>query len=203
LFSFDGSLTEAGSVQYTRYVIRKVPATGERAGNVNGYARVITSEFPVNGSYIPGNLPIVREGSNLQSSEYTTVFSDNPKEPVQKVPALQHYRLIHESANNAIITMFPESPAEMLPDIKQIKIFEYVNGAHIPGNGVIEVPIITNTGRSFIYRQESTNGEFIVPYPTTGNSYNVTATGPYHITGTSRYIAVTEEDVVKGSRITE
>ncbi|MEI7857810.1 MAG: oligosaccharyl transferase, archaeosortase A system-associated, partial [Methanomicrobiales archaeon] len=81
------------------------------------------------------------------------------------------------------------------------KIFEYVNGAHIAGDGIIEVPIVTNTGRTFIYRQESVNGEFVVPYSTTGNHYEVRATGPYHITGTSRHISVTEDDVMTGNLV--
>jgi len=63
------------------------------------------------------------------------------------------------------------------------------------------VPIVTNTGRTFIYRQESVNGEFVVPYSTTGNHYEVRATGPYHITGTSRHISVTEDDVMTGNLV--
>jgi len=89
----------------------------------------------------------------------------------------------------------------MLSDIKYVKIFEYVKGAHITGNGIIEVPLITNTGRTFVYRQESENGEFIVPYSTQGNCYEVHETGQYHIFGTSRYIAVMENDVLEGKQV--
>jgi asparagine N-glycosylation enzyme membrane subunit Stt3 len=103
--------------------------------------------------------------------------------------------------NNATAVVFPESSASSLPNIRYVKIFEYVNGAHITGNGIIEVPIITNTGRTFVYRQESINGEFIVPYSTTGNRYDVNATGPYHITGTSRFVTVTEDDVMTGKQV--
>jgi dolichyl-diphosphooligosaccharide--protein glycosyltransferase len=198
LHIYDGSMTDPGSVQYTNYVIRQVPAAGERAGDVNGYARVITGERPLNGSHITSDTPILREGSDLKPQGYADLFSDKPYEPIEKVPALQHYRLIHESVNNATVTVFPESSPATLPDIKYVKIFEYVNGAHIAGDGIIEVPIVTNTGRAFVYRQESVNGEFVVPYSTTGNIYDVRATGPYHIAGTSRYITVTEEDVLTG-----
>ncbi len=90
----------------------------------------------------------------------------------------------------------------MLSDIKYVKIFEYVKGAHIPGNGIIELPMITNTGRRFVYMQESENGEFIVPYSTQGNPYDVHATGQYRIEGTPRNIMVTERDVIEGNRIT-
>jgi dolichyl-diphosphooligosaccharide--protein glycosyltransferase len=201
LHNFDGSMTDAGSVQYTKYVIRQVPADGERAGDVNGYARVITNEISINSSYLSNDTPLVSEGVNLQPSGYADVFSDEPYEPVGTVPALQHYRLIHESVNNATVSLFPESDPAILPDIKYVKIFEYVNGAHITGDGIIEVPVVTNTGRAFAYRQESINGEFIVPYSTTGNNYEVRATGLYHIIGTSRYIPVTENDVLTGKPV--
>ena len=48
-----------------------------------------------------------------------------------------------------------------------MKIFERVEGAVIPGEGVIEVTVVTNTGREFVYRQASENGTFIVPYSST------------------------------------
>ncbi|MDO9325368.1 MAG: oligosaccharyl transferase, archaeosortase A system-associated [Methanoregula sp.] len=202
LHTFDGSMSEPGTVQYTKYGIRPVPAAGETAGDVNGYARVITQEHPINGAAITNDTPIVREGSDLKSQGYADIFSDKPNEPVGIVTALQHYRLIHESGNNATVTSFPESASTTLPDIKYVKIFEFVNGAHIAGNGIIEVPILTNTGRTFVYRQESVNGEFVVPYSTTGNHYDVRATGPYHIAGTSRDITVTEDDVLTGKMVT-
>jgi dolichyl-diphosphooligosaccharide--protein glycosyltransferase len=201
LHIYDGSMTDPGSVQYTKYVIRQVPAAGETAGDVNGYARVITEERPLNGSHIASDTPLIREGSNLQPQEYADLFSDKPYEPIEKIPALQHYRLIHESMNNTTAAVFPESTPAILPDIKYVKIFEYVNGAHISGDGIIEVPVVTNTGRAFVYRQESVNGEFVVPYSTTGNKYEVKATGPYHIAGSSRYITVTEDDVMTGKTV--
>ncbi len=198
LHIYDGSMTGPGTVQYTEYAIRKVPAAGETATEVNGYARVITRELPVNGSFITNDTPIIREGADLQPQGYADLFSDKPYEPVETIPALQHYRLIHESMNNATAVVFPESSPSTLPAIRYVKIFEYVNGAHIAGNGIIEVPVVTNTGRTFVYRQESINGEFIVPYSTAGNSYDVNATGLYHIAGTSRFITVTEDDVIAG-----
>ena len=49
--------------------------------------------------------------------------------------------------------------------------------------------------------QESENGEFIVPYSTQGNPYDVQANGQYHVIGSSRYIAVTEKDVTEGDHV--
>jgi dolichyl-diphosphooligosaccharide--protein glycosyltransferase len=42
------------------------------------------------------------------------------------------------------------------------------------------------------------NGEFIVPYSTSGNPYNVTTSNKYHIYGTDRLYDVTENDVMQG-----
>jgi dolichyl-diphosphooligosaccharide--protein glycosyltransferase len=144
----------------------------------------------------------MKEGPELLPTEYANIFSDLPDRPVQKVSALQHYRLVHESLENASVTPFPESDPIALPGIKYVKIFEYVKGAQIPGAGIIELPVVTNTGRTFTYRQESVNGRFIVPYPTGESPYDVRATAEYHVVGTSRYIAVTEDDITAGRQVT-
>jgi len=98
-----------------------------------------------------------------------------------------------------------ESPTNVFPsnktDLKYVKIFEYVKGAHIKGSGIIEVPLVSNTGRTFTYRQQSTNGEFIVPYSTTGNPYDVKATGKYQIVGTGATFDVPESAVMQGLTI--
>ena len=144
---------------------------------------------------------IIREGTNITPGQYANIFSGFPNQTVSEISALKHYRLIHESPNNASVKIFPESDTIMLSDIKYVKIFEYVKGAHIPGNGILELPLVTNTGRRFVYMQESENGEFIVPYSTQGNPYDVQATGQYHIVGTSRYIAVTEDEILAGKQV--
>ena len=76
-----------------------------------------------------------------------------------------------------------------------------MKGARIKGEGIIELPLVTNTGRTFVYRQESSKGEFVVPYATEGSTSGVRATGPYHIAGTSRSISVTEVDVQNGNQV--
>jgi len=186
---------------YIQYVIRQVPAAGETTGDVNGYARVITNEQEQDISQGHNDTRIVREGTDLTPGQYASVFSDLPNRTVQGISALKHYRLIHESPNNASVKIFPESDTITLSDIKYVKIFEYVKGAHIPGTGIIELPMMTNTGRTFVYQQESENGEFVVPYSTQGNPYDVHATGQYHIVGTLRNITVTERDVIEGKSI--
>jgi hypothetical protein len=73
-----------------------------------------------------------------------------------------------------------------------------VQGAKISGEGVIELELVTNQGRTLVYRQESVNGTFVVPYSTIGNPYPVHATGPYRIAGSTRTFEVTEDDVQQG-----
>jgi oligosaccharyl transferase (archaeosortase A-associated) len=201
LHNFDGSMQIPKTETYVQYVIRQVPAAGETAGDVNGYARVITSEQEQIISPGHNDTQIVSEGKDLTPGNYANIFSDLPNQTVQEIPALKHYRLIHESPNNASVKIFPESDTIALPDIKYVKIFEYVKGAHISGDGIIELPLVTNTGRTFVYQQGSENGKFVVPYSTQDNPYDVRATGPYHIVGTSRYITVTEKDVTEGNRV--
>ena len=199
LHNFDGSMTLPETVNYVQYEIRQ--PTGSETSEISGFARVITNEKSINASNIDTTTPIIKEGPELMPTQYANVFSDHPNTPVQKVPALQHYRLVHESMENASVMPFPESDPVILPGIKYVKIFEFVKGAQIPGEGIIELPVVTNTGRTFVYRQESENGMFIVPYPTRGSPYDVRAAAEYHIAGSSRYIAVTENDVTEGNRV--
>jgi oligosaccharyl transferase (archaeosortase A-associated) len=201
LHNFDGSMSLPETVDYVQYDVRLVPAPGETAGDVNGYARVITNEKSLDVSNGLTGQQIIKESAGLALRNYANLFSDMPDKPVQKVTALSHYRLIFESPENASVTMFPESTPVTLPGIKSVKIFEFVRGAQIRGEGIIEVPILTNTGRVFMYRQESSQGLFTVPYSTEGNPYEVRATGPYHITGTSQYFNVSEADVVQGNLV--
>jgi len=87
------------------------------------------------------------------------------------------------------------------PDVKYVKIFEYVKGAHIRGTGIIEIPLVSDTGRNYTYQQESVNGEFVVPYSTTGNPYEVKATGKYQIIGIGKSFDVNESAVMQGMTI--
>ena len=82
-----------------------------------------------------------------------------------------------------------------------VKSFEYVQGAVINGEGTIEVNVTTNNGRTFTYRQESIDGQFIVPYSTYGSSYDVKTTGPYTIVETGETFEVSEEAVMQGLTI--
>jgi len=61
LYNFDGSMTNPTKAEYIQYNIRQVPAAGESAEDVNGYARVISVDAPVHISSRTGNLTDERE----------------------------------------------------------------------------------------------------------------------------------------------
>ena len=105
------------------------------------------------------------------------------------VPALTGYRLVYESSKI--------NPTFRDKEIHNIKIFERVKGYTTPGIGTIEIPIVTNQGRHFTYRQQSVNGTFTLPYATTNSSYDVHATGPYRIIETNETFDVDESQIGK------
>lgn len=111
-----------------------------------------------------------------------------PYLPVETVAALGHYRLVHES------------PTGTSDSLKYVKVFEYVEGARLRGEGTIEVPVVTNTGRAFTWRATAVNGEFVLPYSTGGAADGVHATGPYVLSG-GRTVEVTEDAVLSGGTV--
>lgn len=122
-------------------------------------------------------------GTDLISTQYT--------HPIANIPALTHYRLIYESPTRIASDEYAQ--------LNSVKIFERVEGDHIPGSGIIEIPLITNEGRPFVYRQNSTDGEFIVPYSTNRDGNGVKATGPYRNIITGETFEVSEEQILQGS----
>ncbi len=182
LHNFDGTITEPSNVYYAEYADPSLTGAGYP---------VITGGGQVNGSEAVQKAQ--QFNANASAGRHAGVFSTSLSQPAGRVPALRHYRLVHESPTNVY-----NSP---LMDVKFVKVFEYVKGAHIKGSGIISVPVVTDTGRRFTYRQESVNGEFIVPYSTTGNPYGVTTEGQYRIGGSGQTFDVPETAVMEGSPI--
>nr|WP_320160114.1 oligosaccharyl transferase, archaeosortase A system-associated [uncultured Methanoregula sp.] len=183
LHNFDGSMTKAANASY--YIEYEDPSVAGTS------LPVVTNVLALNVTEAANK---VREyNANAPKGSHAIVLSPKMTQPIGDVAALRHYRLIHESPNN--------SPDTNTADLKSVKVFEYVKGAHIKGSGIIEVPLVTNTGRAFTYRQESVNGEFVVPYSTTGNSYGVKTTGKYRISGTGQEFDVPEPAVIQGLAI--
>jgi dolichyl-phosphooligosaccharide-protein glycotransferase len=183
LHNFDGSMTDP-TVAY--YVVTAAPSVYQTA------YPVIMDAAAMNLSQ--ATRKAAEYNLNAQAGYSAAVYSPSVMLPLDTVPALQHYRLVHESPTNVFSTTSTH-------DLKYVKIFEYVKGAHIKGEGIIEVPVVSNTGRNFTWREASVNGEFIVPYSTTGNPYDVKTTGKYTIVGTGKAYDVPESAVMQGLTI--
>ena len=184
LHNFDGSYTMPTDVYYVEYADPDV---------VQMSAPLITTAQVMN--YTDARTAVNKFNSRAPNGRHAIAANPVTVFPVEPVPALQHYRLVHESPTNAF-----SSTQVTGVDVKYVKTFEYVKGARIKGDGFIEVGVVSNTGRTFIYEQQSINGEFVVPYSTNGNPYDVKTITTYHIIGTGpeQQYEVTEEDVMKG-----
>jgi dolichyl-diphosphooligosaccharide--protein glycosyltransferase len=180
LHNFDGSYTYPSDVYYVEYMD---PETAKMS------APLIINVQTMN--YTESQKAVAKFNLNAQNGYHAIAGSPLIVAPAAPVPALQHYRLVHESPTNVL------DPASGY-DVKYVKTFEYVKGARIKGDGFIEVSVISNTGRNFTYKQESVNGEFIVPYSTIGNPYDVKTINKYHVIGTDKQYDITENDVMQG-----
>ncbi|HJK08597.1 MAG TPA: oligosaccharyl transferase, archaeosortase A system-associated [Methanocorpusculum sp.] len=190
---YDGSMTEPGDVA--------VVETDSSANygypvitNVQGYATA--EEAQAAADAFNENAPATKHAYVIANpSGVATAYL-----PSTTVPALQHFRLVHESPNYVLAnSQYTNQPVE--GGTAWVKSFEYVQGAVINGEGTIEVNVTTNNGRTFTYRQESIDGQFIVPYSTYGSSYDVKTTGPYTIVETGETFEVSEEAVMQGLTI--
>ncbi|HJK05460.1 MAG TPA: oligosaccharyl transferase, archaeosortase A system-associated, partial [Methanocorpusculum sp.] len=190
---YDGSMTKPGEVA--------VVETDSSANygypvitNVRGYATA--EEAQAAADAFNANAPATKHAYVIANpSGVATAYL-----PSTTVPALQHFRLVHESPNYVLAnSQYTNHPVE--GGTAWVKSFEYVQGAVINGEGTIEVNVTTNNGRTFTYRQESIDGQFIVPYSTYGSSYDVKTTGPYTIVETGETFEVSEEAVMQGLTI--
>jgi len=182
LHNFDGSLTIPSSAYYIEYADPTISQVS---------LPVITGAEAMNATEAVSHA--AEYNLKAPAGYHADALSPAITLPIETVPALRHYRLVHESPSNVFNSQ--------IADVKYVKVFEYVKGAHIKGEGIIEVPVISNTGRNFTYRQMSVNGEFIVPYSTTGNPYGVKATGRYRVITTGREYDVPESAIMQGAVI--
>jgi dolichyl-diphosphooligosaccharide--protein glycosyltransferase len=181
LQNLDGTMIEPREVVYIEYTL---PATRSGTPVVNRY-EVLAIDAARN------NLALFESTSH--DGKGAAIVSTGLDAPVETIDALRHYRLISEQVNES---------AKNSADYSQlVKAFEYVRGAMLKGEGRIEVTVQTDIGRTFIYRQESENGLFILPYATKNSPYPVKTTGPYRLVSSGRTIEVSEQDVVEGATI--
>ena len=184
--------------QYMGLISINDTATGKPVSSIGYrqpfYESMVTRLHVFDGSSMRGERKILeQEGTPVPGTDMLVIFPGGPDpeisesitRPLKDIEALQHYRLIWESSTSLSTT--DEH------DIRKVKIFERVPGATIQGEGTIELPMITNRGREFTYRQQSINGSFILPYSTNQTARPVHATGPYRIKETGKVIEVNEE----------
>ena len=184
LHNFDGSLTTPTSAYYIEYADPSISQVS---------LPVITNAEAMNATEAVSRATEYNLTAKAGYHATTLNLGNSITLPIETVPALRHYRLVHESPTN----VFNSNKT----DVKYVKVFEYVKGAHIKGEGIIQVPVITNTGRAYTYQQSSVNGEFIVPYSTTGNPYGVKTTGKYRVITTGREYEVPESAIMEGATI--
>ena len=181
LYNSDGSLSDPAQVLYIEYS----PSTAKQAAPVISALEFMDIDKAHQQVLLFNAAQIEGRGAALHGIELSS--------PVEKVSALRHFRLVYEGSGQD-----GEEDAEFS---NTVKVFEYVDGAQLKGDGIIEVTVETNAGRVFIYRQESENGTFILPYSTYGGEYPVHTPGPYRIAGSGRTIEVGEVDVIEGKII--
>lgn len=152
------------------------------------------------GAKTPSEEAQIRSVNNENSNFFSTMLS---RLHVFDGNGLSRYRLVYESKTTAIKS----------PDIKYVKIFEYVPGATLSGktsaDGDVKVTlnIVTNQGRTFVYtgQTKANNGryEIKVPYSTQGSKYGIKPTSDYIIQNAniSRTVSVSEEAVMGGKAI--
>jgi dolichyl-diphosphooligosaccharide--protein glycosyltransferase len=175
LYIFDGSLTNSTGATRIRYSDMKVGDQDIPA---------ITMSTPLKPEEVDTALAQgITPGTDIVSVQYT--------HPISSIPALTHYRLVYESPS--------VTAADEYARLHNVKIFERVPGYQINGTGTIELPLLSNQGRKFTYRQNSVNGAFVLPYSTDRSGSGVRATGPYTLMQTGQTYEVTEEQVHPGS----
>lgn len=172
LYIFDGSMTNSTGASLVQYSDMQIG--GQQIPAVTRITQL--SPDQVDDALSKGISP----GTDIVSVQYT--------HPITTIPALTHYRLVYESPT--------VTASDEYAQMHDVKIFERVKGYQIQGEGTIELPLVTNQGRVFKYRQNSVNGTFTVPYSTKRESSVVHATGPYTIQQTGKNIEVTEEQIV-------
>lgn len=165
--------------------------------NSTGASLVQYGEMQTGGQLIPAITritPLTPDQAEKAASEPITpgtdIVSIQYTHPITKIPALTHYRLVYESPT--------VTASDEYAEMHNVKIFERVPGYQIKGTGTIELPLVTDQGRKFTYRQESINGTFTVPYGTEREGSGVHATGPYQIVQTGETVEVSEEEIHRG-----
>jgi len=157
LYFFDGSETAGESGVGLSYQGRQV-AEGVTVPVLTEAPKITTNRTELE--------VFVEERRN--SGDLAEIAAMTPTNPAFPTPALQHYRLVHESEST--VTGNGQ---------KLVKTFEHVPGAVVQGSAapgtrvMAQVPVITNMNRAFLYQQSNISGAdgrftLVLPYSTEG-----------------------------------
>ena len=198
LYFFDGSETAGESGVGLSYQGRQV-AEGVTVPVLTQAPKITTNRTELEA--------FVEERRN--SGDLAEIAAMTPTNPAFPTPALQHYRLVHESESS--VTSSGQ---------KLVKTFEHVPGAVVQGSAapgtkvVAQVPVITNMNRAFLYQQSNTtddNGQFtlVLPYSTegpidNGTNFDTKPMSAYQLNVGDRQaeLKVPEDYVLRGEVIT-
>lgn len=198
MYFFDGSETVGGSGVGLSYQGREV-AEGVTVPVLTEAPKITTNRTEL--------VDYVEERRN--SGDMAEIAAMTPTNPAFPTPALQHYRLVHESESSVTST-----------GQKLVKTFEHVPGAVVQGSAapgtrvVAQAPIVTNMNRAFLYQQSNTSdadGRFtlVLPYSTEGPIANGTNFDTKPMSAYQLYVGdrqaelrVPEEYVLSGEVIT-
>jgi dolichyl-diphosphooligosaccharide--protein glycosyltransferase len=142
---YDGSIAEPGgssvvetdsSKGYGYQIITEIKAYATEAET-----QTITTQFNATKSATKRTY-IIANPSSMNTAYLSNAIA----------PALQHFRLVHESPNY-VMTNYLCTDRSVTGGIAWVKSFEYVPGAVIKRNGTIKVNIITNNNRAITYHQ--------------------------------------------------
>lgn len=197
LYFFDGSETAGESGVGLSYQGRQV-AEGVTVPVLTEAPKITTNRTELEA--------FVEERRN--SGDLAEIAAMTPTNPAFPTPALQHYRLVHESEST--VTGNGQ---------KLVKTFEHVPGAVVQGSAapgtrvVAQVPVITNMNRAFLYQQSNTTDEegrftLVLPYSTegpidSGTNFDTKPMSAYQLNVGDRQaeLRVPEEYVLRGEVI--
>lgn len=198
LYFFDGSETAGESGVGLSYQGRQV---------AEGVTVPILTQAPKITSNRSELLAFLEERRN--SGDLAEIAAMTPTNSAFPTPALQHYRLVHESESTATGS-----------GQKMVKTFEHVPGAVVQGSAapgtrvVAQVPVITNMNRAFLYQQSNITDEqgrftLVLPYSTegpiaNGTNFDTKPMSAYRLNVGDRQaeLKVPEEYVLRGEVIT-
>ncbi len=189
LHIYDGSHTEPDQVFLVTYTPESSNSTQEVDGTL-GTIRKIDYENAVNRVQQWTN-------DNPDSNEKMIIAQSDISQTSIPLKAIRHFRLVYESNTSTDSTIY-RPDGKPYRTFSFVKIFEFVQGAKIKGEGTVQLTLQTNTGRRFTYEQESQDGYFILSYPTDECIGGTCPVGKYLMQPSGLSLTVNESTIQSG-----